>query len=540
MRVHVEGGGAVELPPESFVAAGGEATVYAVGDVAYKVMTRPTDEARLRALLRLKVASAVLPLALLRDEHGAVIGHTMRFVTGGTPLSRALSRTWRERSGLGPDEALDVVRQLRDAVQAVHRAGALVVDLHEGNVVLDPDRSPLLLDTSSWQLPGFPATAIQDAVRDRHATAFDRGTDWFAFAVTTLHLLLGIHPYRGTHPTVKGLDARMVHRLSVLRPEVKRPPVCFPLDVVPPPWRSWYASVLDGPERTPPPSGGIDGVGWFPTVVVTRGQLVLTPVLEAPGPILTALEREGTTVAHQADGVNVGSTFHAGRYEAVGIAADGTVLGARRSAGPLSVWVVATGRELPTTLRADAVAPFGPGLLVTSGPRLLQLELRAGVLVPRLLSAVLPHATAVFGSVAVQDLLGAAHLLLLAPGRCDVRRVPELDGWKMLDAHHARGVVALHARKDGRTDRFVFRFGPSAHDLRRTADVEGADLDLVALPSGVAVLRVDGRLELFRAGPGDDDLRLIEDPALVGTRLLTLGGQLGLVSGTRVLRATLV
>ncbi|MCB9684435.1 MAG: hypothetical protein H6738_05490 [Alphaproteobacteria bacterium] len=538
MRIHVDGGGWVDLPQDSFVAAGGEGTVHAVGDVAYKLFTTPVDEGRLRALIALSVRGAVLPRALIRDATGAVVGHTMDWVPRATPLSRALSRAWRDREGFGPDQALAAVQQLREIVREVHAAGALVVDLHEGNVLLDQRREPVLIDVSSWQLPGWPATAIQDAVRDRHATGFDRGTDWFAFAVTTLQLLLGVHPYRGTHPTVKGLDQRMVRRLSVLRPEVRLPPVAWPTDVVPPRWLEWYRAVLDGTERSAPPSGGSGGTGWTPSPVLLGRKLVLTPILTAPSTLRQVVEVGGTTAALVDGAIVTARGVFAGPWEAVLVSAEGAVVGAWREGRVLRLREV-DGRNLPVTLHADAIAPLGSALIAVSGPRLVQLDLRAGLALPRVLATVLPHATQLFDGLAAQDLLGSMHLLLLSPGRCDVRRVAELDGWTILDARHAGGVAAVLARRDGRTDRFVFRFGPRGYELRRTEDVDGADLDLVVLPTGVAVLRIDGRLEIFRVRPGDDDLRLVEDAGLSGARVVSLGAQLGLVVGRDLARAAL-
>ncbi|MCA9488920.1 MAG: hypothetical protein KC621_03335, partial [Myxococcales bacterium] len=411
-------------------------------------------------------------------------------------------------------------------------------DLHEGNVLLDERREPVLIDVSSWQLPGWPATAIQDTVRDRHATGFERGTDWFAFAVTTLQLLLGVHPYRGTHPTVKGLEQRMIRRLSVLRPEVRLPPVAWPTDVVPPRWLDWYRAVLDGTERCAPPSGDAGGTGWTPSPVVLGRKLVLAPILVAPSAIRQVAEGGGTTAARVDGAIVTGRGRFGGPWEIVVVGADGAAVGAWREGPELRLRDV-TGPDVRVTLHADAIAPLGSSVVVLSGPRLIQLDLRAGLALPRVLATVLPHATRLFDGLAAQDLLGSMHLLLLAPGRCDVRRVAELDGWTILDAHHAGGVAALLARRDGRTDRFVFRFGPRGCELRRTEDVDGADLDLVVLPTGVAVLRVDGRLEIFRARAGDDDLRLVEDPGLAGARIVRLGAQIGVVLGAELSGATL-
>ncbi len=524
------------FPADSFVAAGGEATVYALGEVAYKVFQAPVDGARRRALAALNVPGALLPNDLLMDAHGGVVGHTMELVAGATPLSRLLSRRFCRDHGYDPSVRLRIAGDLADLVRTIHGAGALVVDLHEGNVLIDGSGAPVLVDTSSWQLPGFGATALQDAVRDRHATGFDEGTDWFAFAVTVAQLLLGVHPYRGTHPTLATIDERMRARVSVFAPDVRLPPMCPSPDVVPSPWRDWLQDVLDGPHRGPPPKGR-PLARWHPTSTPTGVAVSLSELAQAPFPVADAIEQGGHLVLAGPTGIVVDGQVH-GPWDAVTVTDDGHVLAARIDPQRLTIHDLTDGRALPTSMLADEVARLGCGFVVRSSGRLVQIDVRQGVPAPRLLASLLPHASRLHDGMAVHDVVGACHLLLLSPGRCDTRRVPELDGWVVQHAQHTRGVVALVARRGGRTDRIVLRTAPGRVELRRTMNVAYADADLVALPShrdGVA-LKVGGRLELFRRHPGHPDLRSVEDPSLARGRLVALEGALGLLSGRRLCR----
>jgi len=536
MPAHLNGQ-PLHFPPDSFVAAGGEATVYGLGDIAYKVFHQPVDGARLRALAALSVPGALLPRRLLTDDAGAVIGHTMALLPDATPLARLLSRRFCRDHGFDGAARLRIVSALADLVRRVHLAGALVVDLHEGNILLDATFHPVLVDTSSWQLPGHPATALQDAIRDRHATGFHQGTDWFAFAVTAAQLLLGVHPYRGTHPTLKGLDERMQARVSVFDPAVRLPPVCPSPRVVPEPWRGWLVSVLDGAHRGPPPATQQLPV-WLPASRPVGTRMGLTRLAEAPFPVATALEHGGRTVLIGASGIWCDER-RLDPARAVTVTEDGTVVAARIQAdGRLALATVPEGRPLQVSLLADDVRPLGTGFVVRSGPRLVELGIRHGLVLPRLLATVLPHATQLHDGLAVQDLAGACHLLLLSPGRCDARRVPDLDGWLVQHAQAARGAVAIVARKDGCTDRFLLRTAQGRMELRRTPDVDAADVDLVPLPThpdGVA-LRVGARLELFRARPGHPDLRTVEDPILARGHLVALDGALGLLVGSQLSR----
>jgi len=535
---------AVDLPPDTFVADGGEAVVHAIGDVAYKVFHQPIDPARLRALTRLHVPGALLPDALLTDDQGRCVGHTMPFLPRSVPWARLLARSYCDRHGIAVPQLLRLVARLRDRVEAVHRAGALVVDLHEGNILLDEHHDrPVLVDTSSWQLPGHPATAIQQGVRDRHSQGFDEGTDWFSFAVVTLHLLLGIHPYRGTHPRVKGLDERMFQRLSVLCPEVRRPAVCRPDDVVPSRWRRWYRAVLDGDTRGPPPTGPLDTITWTPRPSPTARRLTLDRLLTAPDEVLEAAEAAGVVAVRTARGVSVGPHHYVGPAERVVITPEGDVVAAWRAGGRLHLHDVARAQAVGCQLAADALTVSDGALVVRSGPRLVELRLqRLGERVhalPHLLATVLREATELFDGLAFENLLGRTHLRLLSRGRCDTVAVPFLDGTTVLDAHHHAGVVVLLARRDGRTDRWVLRRTGAGLDTRHTEDVEVADVELVRLPTGVCLLRTGARLEIFRDRPGDPDVRTLEDPVLGHGRLVGLDGTVGFVAGREVHRLRL-
>ena len=119
MQVHLDGV-PIDLPPDRFVATGGEATVYALEGLAYKVFHGPIDGARLRALARLSVPGAVLPQSLLTDAQGCVIGHTMALVSPATPLARLMSRRFCLEQGYDMQTRMQVVLRLADRIHALY------------------------------------------------------------------------------------------------------------------------------------------------------------------------------------------------------------------------------------------------------------------------------------------------------------------------------------------------------------------------------------------------------------------------------------
>ena len=148
----------------------------------------------------------------------------MPLATDTVSLAQLTTRAFRQRVGFDDRDALALVAAMRDALARIHAAGIVVVDLSATNVLVRRGRwTPCFIDTDSWQTPTHDATAITPTIRDprAHGPRFDPGSDWFAFAVVTFELLVGIHPFTGKYPDVRSFSQRMRAGLSVLDPRVR-------------------------------------------------------------------------------------------------------------------------------------------------------------------------------------------------------------------------------------------------------------------------------------------------------------------------------
>jgi len=419
MRIRVDGM-TVDLGRQDFVASGGEGTVYARDGVAYKIFFDPAhapSETRIQELAKIVDPHVIRPEKMVRDGAGDVIGHTMRFLSDHIPFCRLFTRSFRETAGIRPETIGRLAHNLRNTLGAIHDAGVAVVDLNPMNLLVSPClREVYLIDAGSWQTPSCPATAVLDAVRDRHATSYGPASDWFSFAVISFQAFIGIHPYRGTHPSVKGLDQRMRAQLSVLDPAVSRPDICYPLDDIPPPWRAWYERVLARGERSPPPSSS-----------------TAERVASLPGPIPA-----------------IGSTRRLNR-EVLGEIVD----------GHLALTALEDGTRIPLSLAAREVTAFAGQITVRTRDKLVQIHLHdiGGRVVasPTIIADVLPNATRLFSGVAILDLLGAVWALIpRRTGGCDRTRLTALDGVRVLDATLANGQIAITTFHDGALHRALY------------------------------------------------------------------------------------
>ena len=544
MKVWVRGGGEIVLGQNNFVGQGGEGAVYAKGDTAFKIYTDPKRMiaiGKIDELRRLVHPAVMRPKDVLCNQQGDPIGYSMRYVQRAWVLCQLLTRVFRERHHIAPAMMAELVGRLRDGIAAVHDAGALVVDLNEMNFLITPDfKEVFFIDVDSYQTPHYPATALADSVRDWHAQVFSELSDWFSFAVVSFQMFTGIHPYKGKHPTVRGLEERMRANLSVLGSEVRVPRSAYPFESIPDPYHDWFRAVLEDGERTPPPSdlaSTLRRVTKTVKTVLNKGALDIREVGSFGGPVtgIWATGEHtviGTADALWLDGHRVASQY--GCVHAVGFSPRlGRPIAVIERKG-LELFDMVRGCIAPLGLTATAIHGHDGRVYLRSREQIVELVVKeigdrviAG---SRVAAAILEHATQTFDGVAIQNLLGSTYAsLFVARGSTQQCRIPELDDCQIVDAKLDGNVLMAICHRDNRYDRFIFRFDSAwvTYDVRVARDVPLTGLNFVTLDTGVCVcLDEDERLELFSAQPGSQKMKVVEDEMLGGDmRLAKRGGQ---------------
>lgn len=516
-RVIVDGT-PIELRADQFVAAGGQGRVFAVGDVAFKLFTDPgavPPPDKLQALQALHGPHVAAPQHPIHNERGSVIGYTMPFFRGAHSWAQLCTPAYRRRVGLDEQAAMGLVRSLGAALAQIHRQGTTVVDLSENNVLVR-DNSVCLIDLDSWQTPGHAATAVTPTILSPHVRNghFDAGTDWFAFAVLACTLLLGIHPFKGKHPKVRGLAARMKAGLSVFDASVRTPSVCKRPDTLPPPLGTWLKRVLHEGLSTPPPLGPLPSPVAAPSPTPSdahRYPAVIRWVLATPQRVFVATR----TAAY--DGAQCwhddGRALHA--------------LGMGQTGQPFVLQDSTTGGIELRMLGCDARVPVAAAyadLLCHAGRvfarmrgRLVELEAqRIGdrpILLTREVARVLPFATQLFPGVAVQNALGSWRASLLGHPRGTPQvPLPALGLCEVLDARRDGDHLVILTQRHGAISRHSFALSGAGSVAKQAVErhtepwgttfVVVGDLYVEVGPTGLQ-RRTAGQLRPWDTAAGD-------------------------------------
>ena len=537
----------VTLSNNDFVAAGGEARVYAVGGQALKIHLDPArvpPADKLAVLAGIRHPRVIAPRSVVTDPSGKPIGFAMPFLADATPVTAMIPRSYCQRVGLAPDRLLGLVTDAAATLATIHGHDVCVVDINPMNLLADPNLDGLhFIDADSWQTPAaggglHRATALLDSVRDRHATpnVFDQGTDWFSFAVVAFQLLLGVHPYKGKHPAVKGLDARMVANISVLDPKVSVPGSVWPSTSLSPQWLDWFTAVFQDGVRCAPPSSAAGAFGFPRLAAVSVAAMDTHHVWTAPGPILDlavwgAHRASRTADAIWLDGRRMGDAPK--DHAELVFSSRGHLVVATIEGGQLQLWDAERREAIHVTTDARRIASRGGDLWVQTRTSVVHVALTD--LTDRVLASVRPcgnvsaHASRLFHGCVIDSLLGAAWATVFPrAGRSLQLRLEAMDGYRVLAAEYEGGVLVVVGDKQGQLDRLVYRVDDRGRfDLEIQADVADADINLAVIDGRVAVLhREPGVALVFDPRPNTTTRRRLEDDGLDGLRLRSAPGAL--------------
>ena len=289
------GGTSIPLATLAPLGQGGEADVYDLGDgrvlKVYKTPAHPDvagvaelERAAAHRLAEIGDKLAAFPRGLPprvvcpRDlatwsKKGAVAGYAMARVDG-EPLHRLAEAHWRRAHPVAADEVIATFRDLHGSVEAIHRAGVVIGDFNDGNVLVARGRA-WLIDADSWQFGRWRSTMfcerfVDPRLCDAAATApvlarpHDPDGDWYAFAVMLFRSLLLTGPYGGVFtpadPKRRVPQAsRPLRGISVFDPEVVYPKAAIPWDVLPGELVDHFRAVFEGGRR-----------GAFPAAILDR------------------------------------------------------------------------------------------------------------------------------------------------------------------------------------------------------------------------------------------------------------------------------
>jgi hypothetical protein len=505
----------VRLTNSNYLAGGGQGQVYVKGGTAYKLYTKSSDmipESKVQALSKISSPNVLNPKDLLTNKRGTPLGFTMDFISGTVPLGKLFTSGYRKRNGITETAAVLLAERMAKSVENIHSHDILMVDGNEYNYLVSGNHVyPYFIDVDSYQTPQHKATVIMPSIRDWHTQGFDRGSDWFSFAIVAFQLLVGVHPYKGTHPNYKKNDfeSRMKDNVSVLNPDVKLSPAARDLSVIPSGYMDWFERLFIKQERCAPPT--IAGkVAVVPKTIVKMGSdsFDVSIVHEFRDDLLGCEYQNGNFIAYFKDAVYLNrQTLNVPENAGILNGPDNAPICAHTSKNTLRISNVYTGEMLTTApMGAERMFITDGRVYAWSDGKLTEMKIQKlgnrVIASPGASWTMLPNSSTQLRGMYHVDVLGKTHLYVpYQSGSCAVLAVSELDAYKVLDGKHDNGVIMLMAFKNGQYDRITLRMDDQFNKYSCEIDenVTQASVNFVTMDTGVIIqLTGEGSIELSK------------------------------------------
>lgn len=550
LNLIVENMGKVTLTDRNYIAAGGEASVYTSGRTAFKIYHDskkmiPLD--KIQELNQISAKNVLKPKNIIRDKSGTAIGYTMKYIKTTHPICKLFTKAFKQKNRLSEQDIVELIKKIQLTVAQIHKDKCLIVDFNEMNLLTSSKCDvPFFIDVDSYQTPSHRATAIMESIRDRSVknNNFTEMSDWFSFAVLITQLYIGIHSHKGSHPDYKknAWMKRMDDGVSIFDPKVTLPKVCNPLSVIPPLHRSWLEAIFLKNDRSIPPM--VDAVVValpMPTAIIEGTEDFETTVVETyDDPVISIFNFMGVNYAITTKGLykeknKLPHTLQGGKVSFCESSDMSPII--CKLEDELLTFEDATGNEigkinaLGMTYRNGAIYSIYSDKLVEN-----TFERFGNKIVhdSRVAANILDLSTKVFDGVVFQDLLGKPHITLpFEKGKCITKAVPELKGYRIIEAKSEKNICVVMAERKGAYCRFVLIFNDTftAYEISKAEDVTYAPINFTVMPNGLCIMAVDSEVQVFKG----TQVKVINDPPFnPNTKLFNASGGVFFIDDNKV------
>lgn len=473
-KYNVTGQGTVTLADQDFIIEGGEGKIYAKNGVAYKIYTNPQDVisfAKIQELACLNHPHIIRPQALVLDQQHHPVGYTMQHITNTIALPRFFTQNFKQQQHIQTTDLFSILQTIKETIHFIHQQNCLMVDGNEMNYLVNKDnfKQVYFIDVDSYQTPSFPATALMPSIQDYHTQGFNQLTDWFAFAILACQILLGIHPYKGKHPTLKNLAARMQANISIFNKAVSLPHTVGDINQLPDSIKAWFIQLFEQGQRSPPPDLYYSAQIPAPSTPSLTGnkKLSIQKLHDYPDPITAYYSYHGqqAVLTYKEVYINQDSPQSLPISDSFIIFETNTLtpIIAYTQQQYLSITIPSLQYTEKTQLLCDHLF-YSDNQLYTIYKDKLNL-IRFTATAKRYIVSIakswqiMPHALKIYDQLLYQQVLGMPYLLLpYGSNACAQCAIPELKPYKIIQGQHENGVVSLIGYQQGRYDHILLRF----------------------------------------------------------------------------------
>ena len=537
----------INLTKSNFVSRGGEGKIFAKNGVAYKIYDdkkKMIPFSKIQELSRISDPNVIKPENILTNKSGEKIGYSMKYVANTYLLCQIFAKSFRNRHNISNKTVLNLIQKMQSTISHIHSKDILIVDLNEMNFLIDKSFKEIyFIDVDSYQTHNFPATAIMESIRDWSSPNFNQLTDWFSFGIISFHMFCLIHPFKGKHPSLKGLEERMMANIPVFHKDVRYPKSCLSFDVIPQSYKNWYKAMFHEGKRLPPPIDIVEAIIIVQPIqtIIGNEQFDIKETFDYKDEIYEYISVDGIRIAKVRDGnifVNQKLEFNT-NYSYISISPRsnhiiccGIDVSEGLGDGKLRVFNITESKELSCSINAEEIMDYEGRVFIKNKSTISEIDF---VETPNntqvtcvVVANVLEKATKFFHGGVIQNILGSFFISLFPERKNHYQiKMDELNGYQIIEAKYENKVLIIIGSKKGKYDKFIFKFNEnySSYSLRKVENISYVGINFTVLDNGIVVhINEQEEVEVFSNKKDSSKIKIIDNNVINGDMKLYKDG----------------
>jgi hypothetical protein len=532
MKVTVQGKGQVSLTKNDFLASGGQGDIYVKGDQVYKIYQKASECLTYGKIQELSVLTdpyIIKPESLLFDGVNNTVGYTMRYVKDNISMCQLFPKVFKDQNNITREMIITLVERLREIVTHIHSKGILIVDLNENNFMIDKKTfsEVFAIDVDSYQTKSFPATAIMENIRDPHTKQFNQLSDWYSFGIIACNLFLGIHPFKGKHPGIKGFPERMMQNVSIFNKEVSVPKIVPELTTIPENYRNWFIAMFERGERCLPPNemGLIIQISKVLQTIISNDMFDIKELMDYHTDLIRFYSFHGRKISYTKDNTIIyGKLRYKFPVNNVSLAMtpkSECIIGVYSENGKLKLINTYRQTEMPINLVCDGHMNYEGRVYVKVLDKIVELVFleTSNEIIPssRVVCNVMEKSSELYDGCVIQNLLGSYFVSVFPKERTHYQfKIEEFEkyNYRVINAKYIKGILMIIVEKHGRYDKFIFKLNEKHTEYRIMVKkgITLLDINFTVLDNGIVVhIDDEENLEIFWNRLDKDDIKRFED-----------------------------
>lgn len=539
---------------KNFIFKGGEATIYSHKDIVLKIYHDKNKMVPLEKIKELSVLdkkNIINPKNILLNNRDEMVGFTMSDVSNNTlPIMRLFNTIFWKTKKLNVNKIIKIIEFMQETLIYIHRNKCLVVDFNVLNFLIDTFGYSIIyfIDTCAWKTKSFPPMAISPFIKDYSKNYYDELTDLYSFAIVSFQLLIGIHPFKGTHPkygiTKDDTIKRMKENASVYDKGVGMNSAVRDFSIIPLNYNQWFKDLFLYGKRTFPP--GTAGVVTAIRIdkIVSKENLVFSLYKEFDEEIIFYKYIFGKEIIFFKDSIKIDEKIYKNCTGDIIFDNELNPYEIKKEDNYLLLKDLNNNINEKTNIKIDDFLFIDNELYCKREGDIFHVKIKKAKKLLVLIQNrwnIMQYSSEIFNGIIYENILGRCWFFIpVHQNNWGVtKNIKELDDYRIIECERKENILIVIGKNENGFKKFIIKFNREYNKYKIIDQKNNIDIiNFVVLDNGLVVNLEENKIEIFEKEFDKNKIKIVNDD-IISMLMINRGNEVLLIEDKKLMKISI-